>query len=147
MCRCDRLAREATSQHSRNIYGKDISSGCTGNSRERHGRCSELLQISLGFQIDWRSDDGGISGVSRGDCRIFLSTSAFRRQFANSPPVVTWINCDSKAAVNAQQGEWHTKGVTIIAPPESKPWLIHEFTASVIDGNVFRVFYDSSRDT
>jgi uncharacterized glyoxalase superfamily protein PhnB len=101
----------------------------------------------LGFQVDWRSEEDGISGVSRGDCRIFLTVSAFRQPFANSPPVVTWLNCDSKAAVNAQYGEWHTKGVTIIDPPESKPWMMHEFTASDLDGNVFRVFYDYSRDT
>ena len=34
----------------------------------------------------------------------------------------------------------------IISAPESKPWKLHEFTAADLDGNVFRVFYDFSRD-
>ncbi len=100
----------------------------------------------LGFEIDWRSDDDGIAGASRGHCRIFLTTARFRRQFQNEPSVVTWLNCESKAAVDAQHGEWHSKGVTILARPASKPWKIHEFAASDLDGNVFRVFYDYSRD-
>ena len=41
---------------------------------------------------------------------------------------------------------WKTAEAIIISPPESKPWKLHEFTASDLDGNIFRVFYDFSRD-
>ena len=34
------------------------------------------------------------------------------------------------------------RGAQIVAPPESKPWNLHEFTASDPDGNRYRVFYD-----
>ena len=30
--------------------------------------------------------------------------------------------------------------------PEEKPWKLLEFTAADLDGNLFRVFYDFSRD-
>jgi hypothetical protein len=42
---------------------------------------------------------------------------------------------------------WKAAAARIISPPESKPWKLHEFTASDIDGNLFRVFYDFSRDS
>jgi uncharacterized glyoxalase superfamily protein PhnB len=100
----------------------------------------------LGFDIDWRAEEHGISGVSRGQCRLFLTDPPFREGRANSPPVVVWINLDSKAEVDALHEEWHARGAAIASPPESKPWMLREFTAVDPDGNVFRVFYDFSRD-
>jgi hypothetical protein len=43
--------------------------------------------------------------------------------------------------------EWSRSNVRIVSPPESKSWKLHEFTAADLDGNLFRVFYDFSRDT
>lgn len=100
----------------------------------------------FGFNVDWGGKDGGISGVSRGQCRIFLTDSSFRERCGNSSPVVTWLNLDSKTEVDAQHAEWQVSGATITSPPGSKPWRLHEFTAVDLDGNVFRVFYDFSRD-
>lgn len=100
----------------------------------------------LGFDIDWRAEEDGISGVSRGQCRLFLTDPPFREGRANSPPVVVWINLDSKAAVDALHAEWLANGAAIASLPESKPWMLHEFTAADLDSNVFRVFYDFSRD-
>ena len=144
MCRCDRLAREATGQGKR--MEKTFPAAVPEIPVNDMEAALNYYKDRFGFQIDWGSDDGGISGVSRGHCRLFLTASVFRQQFVNSSPVVTWLNCDRKAAVDAQYGEWQTKGAAIIAPPESKPWKIHEFTASDLDGNLFRVFYDYSRD-
>lgn len=48
----------------------------------------------LGFTIDWGDNDVGISGISRGHCRMFLTSSAFRGGRGNAPPVVTWLNLD-----------------------------------------------------
>ena len=45
----------------------------------------------LGFKVDWRDDGSGISGVSRGDCRMFLTGVAFRQAHANASPVVIWL--------------------------------------------------------
>jgi hypothetical protein len=39
-------------------------------------------------------------------------------------------------------GVWSANRVTIVSPPESKPWGLHEFTAADPDGNLFRIFYD-----
>lgn len=110
------------------------------------GAALDYYKNRLGFDIDWAAKDDGISGVSRGQCRIFLTDSEFREQRGNSPPVVTWLNLDSKAEVDAQHTEWQANGATITAQPESKPYMLHEFTAADLDGNVFRVFYDYSKD-
>lgn len=110
------------------------------------GAALDYYKNRLGFDIDWAANDDGISGVSRGQCRIFLTDPEFREQRANSPPVVTWLNLDSKAEVDAQHAEWQASGATITARPESKPYMLHEFTAADLDGNVFRVFYDYSGD-
>jgi len=100
----------------------------------------------LGFNVDWRNSDSGIAGVARDECRMFLTAPVFRQQHANFSPVVTWLNQNGKAEVDEQYAEWKANGANIVAAPESKPWNIHEFTASDLDGNIFRVFYDYSRD-
>ena len=38
--------------------------------------------------------------------------------------------------------QWAGNQATIIAPPESKPWGLHEFTAADPEGNRLRVFHD-----
>lgn len=37
---------------------------------------------------------------------------------------------------------WSVGGARLISAPESKPWGLHEFTATDLDGNLLRVFYD-----
>jgi hypothetical protein len=37
----------------------------------------------LGFNIDWGGEDGGIMGISKGNCRMFLTTEAFRKHYQN----------------------------------------------------------------
>jgi predicted lactoylglutathione lyase len=60
--------------------------------------------------------------------------------------VVIWLNLSSKEEVDELYGIWSSSEAKIISPPESKPWKLHEFTASDLDGNLFRVFYDFSSD-
>ena len=36
----------------------------------------------LGFTLDWGDDAGGIAGVSRGDCRLFITSPGFRASSA-----------------------------------------------------------------
>jgi len=40
----------------------------------------------LGFSIDWSSGDGGIAGISKGSCRMFLTNRAFREHYGNAAP-------------------------------------------------------------
>jgi len=103
-------------------------------------------QRKLGFTIDWGGADGGIAGISNGQCRMFLTDATFRSHHGNAPPVLIWINLSSKEEVDQLYETWNAVGVRIISPPESKPWKLHEFTTSDLDGNLFRVFYDFSRD-
>lgn len=103
-------------------------------------------QHQLGFDIDWGGAGGGIAGISKGDCRMFLTDRDFRQHHGNAPPVMIWLNLDSKAEVDDLYAIWNAGGARMISPPESKPWNLHEFTASDLDGNLFRVFYDFSRD-
>lgn len=106
----------------------------------------DYYQRKLGFNIDWGGADGGIAGISNGQCRIFLTDTSFRAHHGNAPPVMTWLNLDSKDEVNELYEMWNAAGTDILSPPESKPWKLHEFTVSDLDGNLFRVFYDFSRD-
>ena len=100
----------------------------------------------LGFDIDWGGADGGIAGVSKGDCRMFLTDRDFRAHHSNTPPVMIWLNLNSKEEVDELYEIWNAAGARIISPPEPKPWKLHEFTAADLDGNLFRIFYDFSRD-
>ncbi len=100
----------------------------------------------LGFTVDWGDNDDGIAGLSKGDCRLFLTDTAFRESRGNAAPVLIWLNLDSKQQVDALHQEWRRSQARIVSGPESKPWKLHEFTAADQDGNLFRVFYDFSRD-
>jgi len=59
---------------------------------------------------------------------------------------VIWLNLNSIEEVDALYELWRDRQAKIVSPPESKPWNLHEFTAADLDGNLFRVFYDFSRD-
>jgi uncharacterized glyoxalase superfamily protein PhnB len=96
----------------------------------------------FGFTRDWGGEEGGIRQVSKGACRIFLTNSAFRRQYGNVAPVLIWLNLNSKNEVDELYEAWSRSGARIVARPESKPWHLHEFTAMDPDGNLLRVFYD-----
>ena len=100
----------------------------------------------LGFTLDWGDDDGGIAGISRGDCRLFLTNGPFRKSFGNASPILIWINLDGKAAVDDLFTEWKSAKAKILSDPEDKPWKLREFLAADLDGNRIRVFYDFSRD-
>ena len=100
----------------------------------------------LGFNVDWGGADGGIAGISKGDCRMFLTDRDFRQHYGNAQPVVIWLNLNSKEEVDELYESWHAAGARMISPPTSKPWKLYEFTASDLDDNLFRVFYDFSSD-
>jgi len=104
----------------------------------------EYYSSRLGFTVDWGGQGGGIAGISRGNCRLFLTNAAFREHYGNTSPVLIWLNLDSKEEVDALYRLWSENQARIIAPPESKPWGLHEFTAADPDGNLLRVFYDFS---
>ena len=102
---------------------------------------------SLGFTLDWGSDGGGIAGISKGACRLFLTNPSFRGAHGNSAPVLIWINLKSRDEVDELHRVWSGKAANIVSPPESKPWNLHEFTAADLDGNLLRVFYDFAWET
>ena len=109
-------------------------------------RALDYYERTLGFNVDWGGADGGIAGISKGQCRMFLTDQAFRGHRGNAATVVIWLNLSSKEEVEELHEQWKASGAKINSPPESKPWKLHEFTASDVDGNLFRVFYDFSRD-
>jgi uncharacterized glyoxalase superfamily protein PhnB len=106
----------------------------------------DYYQTKFGFDRDWGGADGGIAGISKGDCRMFLTDRDFRAHHGNASPLLIWINLSSKEQVDELYENWKTAGATIVSGPESKPWKLHEFTAADLDGNLFRVFYDFSAD-
>jgi predicted lactoylglutathione lyase len=110
-------------------------------------RAGEYYKNRLGFSMDWGSEDGGIAGISKGTCRLFLTNPAFREHYGNAAPMLVWLNLHSKQEVDDLFDTWSRCQARIVSPPESKPWKLHEFTVADLDGNLFRVFYDFSRDT
>lgn len=104
---------------------------------------------ALGFTHDWGDQaGGGIAGISRGQCRLFLTNAGFREAHGNGgPPVLIWINLSSKTEVDRLHQKWKSSGVArILSTPEDKPWKLREFMAADIDGNLIRVFYDFRLD-
>ena len=109
-------------------------------------KAAEYYEKNLGFKIDWGGEDGGIPGISKGHCRMFLTNPAFREPYGNVGPVLTWLNLNSKEEVNELYEQWKGTQAKIVSKPEEKPWKLLEFTATDLDGNLFRVFYDFSHD-
>jgi uncharacterized glyoxalase superfamily protein PhnB len=101
---------------------------------------------SLGFTLDFGDDHGGLAGVSRGNCRLFVTNKSFREPHGNTGPVLFWLNLDHKAEVDQLFIEWKSAGAKIVSEPEDKPWKLREFIAADIDGNLIRVFYDFRLD-
>src|ERR1051325_7305928 len=87
----------------------------------------DYYKRTLGFNIDWGGTDGGIAGISKGHCRMFLTDHDFRKQYGNAPPLMIWLNLCSKEEVDELYNIWNAGGARIISPPESKPWKLHEF--------------------
>ena len=101
---------------------------------------------ALGFTLDWGDEEGGIAGISRGNCRLFLTNPSFRQSYGNTGPVLVWLNLHSKAEVDELFAQWKAALARILTEPEDKPWKLREFMAADLDGNLLRVFYDFRRD-
>lgn len=106
------------------------------------GAAVKYYEDQFGFAADWVDIELGLAGISSGHCRLFLSDSRFRKSLGNVGPVLTWLNLESKVAVDRLYQQWSSRNATLISAPESKPWGLHEFTAADQDGNIFRIFYD-----
>lgn len=102
--------------------------------------------LRLGFRLDWGNNEGGIAGISEGDCRLFLTNTSFRQHTANTAPVVVWLNLESREQVDELYLRWRDGGATLVSAPDDKPWHLREFTAADLDGNQLRVFYDFSHE-
>jgi uncharacterized glyoxalase superfamily protein PhnB len=109
-------------------------------------KAAEYYVNALGFTFDWGGEQGGIAGISRGNCRLFLTNTYFRESYGNTGPVLFWLNLDSKAEVDELFAEWNAAQASIVSEPEDKPWKLREFIATDLDGNLIRVFYDFRRE-
>lgn len=107
-------------------------------------QAAEYYRTHLGFQLDWGGEAGGIAGISKGHCRMFLTNPAFREMHGNVAPVLVWLNLNNREEVDELHQTWNRSGARIVSPPESKPWKLYEFTAADLDSNLLPVFYDFS---
>jgi hypothetical protein len=103
---------------------------------------TEYYRDKLSFSVDWLEADIALAGISRDQCRLFLAGPAFRKEYGNANPVLTWLNLSSKGEVDDLHRAWRLTNAILLSDPQSKPWGLHEFTAADPDGNRFRVFYD-----
>jgi uncharacterized glyoxalase superfamily protein PhnB len=110
------------------------------------GEAAAYYVNRLGFTLDWGDDQGGIAGISRGNCRLFITNRAFRQSYGNFGPILFWLNLDSKAKVDELFAQWKAAQAKIVSEPEDKPWNLREFLATDLDGNLIRVFYDFRSD-
>jgi uncharacterized glyoxalase superfamily protein PhnB len=108
------------------------------------GKAADYYVSVLGFHFDWGNDQGGIGGVSLGECRMFLTNAPFHRHYGTGGPVIVWLNLKSKREVDELYGQWSQAGARILAEPEDKPWNLREFRIADLDSNQLRVFYDFS---
>ena len=106
----------------------------------------EYYVKTLGFQVDWRDDADGVAGVSQGQCRMFLTSSEFRRQNGAEGSLVVWLNLNSRGEVDELFRRWQAAGAKVLAEPEDKPWNLREMRVVDPDGNELRVFYDFTRE-
>ena len=112
------------------------------------GAAAAYYENNLGFCIDWGGEELGLAGVSKGNCRMFLANSDYRKECGNVGPVLIWLNMNSKEEVDDLYRLWSASKAKLISEPESKPWGLHEFMAKDPDGNLFRIFYDfGTRDS
>jgi uncharacterized glyoxalase superfamily protein PhnB len=101
---------------------------------------------TLGFTLDWGDEQGGIAGISRDDCRLFITNRAFSESYGNTGPILFWLNVASKNEVDKLFAEWKAAGARLVSEPADKPWKLREFMAADLDGNLIRVFYDFRLD-
>jgi len=109
-------------------------------------KAADYYVTVLGFHFDWGNDQGGIGGISHGDCRMFLTNQPFHRHYGTGGPVMVWLNLNSKLEVDELYSRWSQAGARILAAPEDKPWNLREFRVADLDGNQLRVFYDFSSE-
>jgi DDE superfamily endonuclease len=91
---------------------------------------------TLGFTFDWGDDQGGIAGISRGNCRLLISNRSFRKSYGNVGLILFWLNLDSKAEGDALFAQWKAAHSArrffqkaLAAPGHSRPRVIN------VDGN------------
>ena len=120
----------------------DVPCCCPRDSRPTSTKHLPTYVNTLGFTFDWGDDQGGIAGISRGNCRLFITNRSFRESYGNAGPILFWLNLDSKAEVDELFVQWKAAHAKIVSQPEDKPWKLREFMAADLDGNLIRVFYD-----
>src|SRR5437879_1667297 len=77
---------------------------------------------TLGFTFDWGDDQNGIAGISRGNCRLFITNRSFRESYGNIGPILFWLNLDSKAEVDelfVPSGVTQNRPVRVTSKPAS----------------------------
>ena len=52
----------------------------------------DYYERKLGFSVDWGGAGGGVAGISKGHCRMFLTDRDFRAGYGNAAPS---IHCDA----------------------------------------------------
>jgi hypothetical protein len=57
-------------------------------------KAADYYVKTLGFTFDWGDEKAGIAGISRGNCRLFITNRSFQEHNGNKGPVLFWLNLD-----------------------------------------------------
>jgi hypothetical protein len=97
---------------------------------------------TLGFTFGWGDEAGGIAGVFRGKCRLFITNRSFRESYGNTGPVLFWLNLEGKAQVDALFAEWKAAQARMFPSPRTSRgscanlwppiWMATSFASSTI---------------
>jgi uncharacterized glyoxalase superfamily protein PhnB len=92
----------------------------------------------LGFKIEWICPSKEIGSVSSGETAIF-----FRQRTEFFEPAVHWIFAHD---IDATYEKLVESGADIVDDIENKSWGLRQFTIKDLDGNIFYIHHDLSKD-
>ena len=87
-------------------------------------KAAEYYVNVLGFHFDWGNDQGGIGGISQGECRMFLTNAPFRQHYGSGGTVMVWLSLGGDLSPPNENGKMLTARTDdIFVRHRQRSWL------------------------